>query len=217
MFIWITLQTCSNFWLSYWSDNADYAIHSDTFYFEIYSALGLSYALFCFIRTWMLFAQSIKCSRQIHKDMLSRIVRAPINLFFDRVPTGRVLNRLSKDLAVLDSYIATSFGYSLVTIYSLLSDIVVCLIVGTIWVFPLVILFFYVSYRIQQKFMRVNREVVRLGKKQTIHTIKHNLESISKSPIVSFFSESLAGLTSIRAYQESSKFMSVTININASL
>ena len=41
--------------------------------------------------------------------------------------------------------------------------------------------------------MKVNREVVRL-------------ESISKSPIVSFFSESVNGLTSIRAYQEQAKF-----------
>jgi len=81
----------------------------------------------------------------------------------------------------------------LVCVYSLLSDIVVCLIVGTFWVFPLVLLFFFTSYKIQRSYMRVNREVTRL-------------EGISKSPIVSYFSESLAGLTSIRAYSEQEKF-----------
>ena len=35
------------------------------------------------------------------------------------------------------------------------------------------------------------------------------IESISKSPIVSFFSESLVGLTSIRAYREQKRFSHV--------
>jgi len=201
MLTWISLQTLSNFWLSYWSDTSAHPEHSNTFYFGVYAGLGLSYGFFSFIRTWMLTMQSIRCSRTMHKNMFSKIIRAPVNLFFDRVPTGRLLNRLSKDLAVLDSYISTAFGYFLVTVYSLLADIVVCLIVGTFWVFPLVLLFFFASFKIQRSYMRVNREVTRL-------------EGISKSPIVSYFSESLAGLTSIRAYNEQEKFREVKLNRN---
>jgi len=164
MLTFITLQTGSNFWLSYWSEHGDEPGASKGFYFGVYSALGLSYAFFCLIRISMLFLQSIKCSRQIHKDMLTNIIRAPINLFFDRVPTGRVLNRLSKDLTVLDNYIATAFGSLTVNAFSLFADIVVCLIVGSVWIFPFAILFFFVSLHLQRKYMRVNREVTRLGK-----------------------------------------------------
>jgi len=145
------------------------------------------------IRIGMLFAQSLRCSRLLHKDMFSRIIRAPLNLFFDRVPTGRLLNRLSKDLSTLDSQIAVTFGSALVCGYLVLADVTVCLIVGTFWVFPLAIIFLICSYVVQRRYMKVNREAVRL-------------ESISKSPIVSYFSESLNGLTSVRAYNEEQRF-----------
>jgi len=166
MFIFISLQTASNFWLSYWSDSADHPEHSQKFYLEIYSILSLSYAFFCFIRISLLFVQSFRCSRQIHKDMLTKIIRAPVNLFFDRVPAGRILNRLSKDLTVLDSYLASAFGSLTVMFYMLLADIFVCIIVGSAWIFPLSVLFFMASYKIQRSFMTLNREVTRLGKTQ---------------------------------------------------
>ena len=163
MVIFTALQTMSNFWLSFWSDNAEHPDYSQGFFLEIYSILSLSYAIFCFIRILMLFSQSIKCSRQLHKDMLINILRAPINLFFDRIPTGRILNRLSKDLAIVDYMIATSFGTLTMTFFGLLADIVVCLLIGSIWIFPLAIIFFIVSYKVQKSFMSLNREVIRLG------------------------------------------------------
>lgn len=196
MFVWMCLQTGSNFWLSYWSDTMDHPKYTQTVFFTVYGALGLTYAFFCLIRIAMLFAQSLRCSRLLHQDMFSRIIRAPLNLFFDRVPTGRLLNRLSKDLATLDSQIAVTFSNFIVCGYCLLADIIVCLIVGTFWVFPLALVFLACSYLIQKRYMTVNREAVRL-------------ESISKSPIVSYFSESLNGLTSVRAYNEEDRFAKV--------
>jgi len=164
MLIFISLNTASNFWLSYWSDSVKDPQHPQSYYLKIYCLLSLSYAFFCFIRISMLYLQSIKCSRKLHKDMLAKVIRAPVNLFFDRVPSGRILNRLSKDLTVLDNYIAQSFGSLTVMFYYLLADIVVCLIVGSAWIFPLAILFFFASYKIQRSFMSLNREVTRLGK-----------------------------------------------------
>jgi len=166
MNIFIVLQTAANFWLSYWSDQAENPEHSQGFYLEIYCILSLGYAVFCLIRISMTFCLSIRCSRQLHKDMLSRIIRAPVNLFFDRVPSGRILNRLSSDLTVLDNAIATSFGMLTVIFYGLVADIVVCLIVGSVWIFPLAIIFFIVSFRLQRSYMTVNREVTRLGKRK---------------------------------------------------
>jgi len=36
-------------------------------------------------------------TKQIHEDMLSKVLNAPINLYFDVTPIGRILNRFSKD------------------------------------------------------------------------------------------------------------------------
>lgn len=38
----------------------------------------------------------------IHQDMLDYVMNAPINLYFDVTPIGRILNKFSKDLEVAD-------------------------------------------------------------------------------------------------------------------
>ena len=34
----------------------------------------------------------------IHKDMIHKVLHAPINTYFDVTPIGRILNKFSKDL-----------------------------------------------------------------------------------------------------------------------
>jgi len=165
MIIAIVSQTGANFWLSYWSDNADDKKHSRNYYFLIYTALGFGYGVFAFIKALMLRIQATRFSRFIHKEMFSKVIRAPINLFFDRVPSGRILNRFSKDLNVIDEELAGWFCYVLDQLFDFLADIVVCVVIGTFWVFPLVMLFCYLCHRLNKNFTNINREVTRLGKK----------------------------------------------------
>jgi len=188
-------QVGANFWLSYWSDGNNKEKHSRDYYFTVYTMFGIGYAVFAFIQSMMQRIQSIKFSRFIHTEMFNKVIRAPLNLFFDRVPTGRILNRFSKDLATIDDHLSSIFGWVISQFFSFMADIFVCIIIGTMWVFPLAVLFFYICYRLNKNFTNMNREITRL-------------ESISKSPIVSFFSESLGGLISIRTYNEQSNFIS---------
>jgi len=194
MLILTVSQAGSNFWLSYWSQNGDSTKHSRDYYFAIYSMFGVAYALCAFLSELMQRIQAIRFSRYIHKEMFSKVIRAPINLFFDRVPAGRILNRFSKDLSAVDEHLSSVFYWVIAQFFSFMTDIVVCLIVGTLWVFPLAVVFCYLCYRLNKSFTNINREVTRL-------------ESVTKSPIVSFFSESLGGLISIRTYNEQSTFM----------
>ena len=41
---------------------------------------------------------------------------APINLFYDITPTGRTLNRLSKDMGTVDQNIDSTIGYCILSI-----------------------------------------------------------------------------------------------------
>lgn len=34
--------------------------------------------------------------------MITRVINAPINLFFDRTPSGMILNKFSKDISKID-------------------------------------------------------------------------------------------------------------------
>ena len=124
MISWVLLQTASNFWLTYWSSVND---PSNSFYYlEIYTILNLSYPFFSVFRTIQLYCRSIRCSRTIHKAMFQSVLRAPINSFFDRVPVGRLLNRFSKDLTMVDTYLTLSYNMLLNNIYGLLADVFVC-------------------------------------------------------------------------------------------
>ena len=45
-------------------------------------------------------------SKLIHEEMLGKVLNAPINLYFDVTPIGRILNKFSKDLEVADGYVS---------------------------------------------------------------------------------------------------------------
>lgn len=96
--------------------------------------------------------------------MLKSVIRAPINHFFDRVPLGRILNRFSKDLNVVDTQIGFSTMRFAQFFFVAIGDMIVCVYGGTYFIVPLVVLFFYFAYQAQLTYQALNREVSRLGK-----------------------------------------------------
>ena len=48
---------------------------------------------------------TFRISRILHKNMLSQVLCAPINSYFDKTPTGRILNRFIKDINIIDNWI----------------------------------------------------------------------------------------------------------------
>jgi ABC-type multidrug transport system fused ATPase/permease subunit len=51
--------------------------------------------------------RNIAASRVMHSAMLQRLMRAPI-AFFDTTPLGRVVNRFSQDMDMLDQEICSN-------------------------------------------------------------------------------------------------------------
>ena len=41
---------------------------------------------------------NLRACKIIHKEMIFRVMHAPINTYFDVTPIGRILNKFSKDL-----------------------------------------------------------------------------------------------------------------------
>jgi len=76
---------------SYWSN----------FVLAILHPLGFSVLIFIIII--MIIFASISKSRKIHEKMLVNSMNAPINLYFDKTPSGIILNRYSNDIDKLDS------------------------------------------------------------------------------------------------------------------
>ena len=160
---WIGLKTLSDFWLAHWSNNSE----TDTergngYYYGIYMVLTLSSVSLLFVRMGMSVIGGIQVSKKLHFDMFKRIIRAPINLFFDRVPLGRLINRFAGDLDTIDNVMPFTVSKITFMPIELLSKIIVCCIVGTIWVLPFAFLFVWTGFKVQRKYFSVYSEAFRL-------------------------------------------------------
>ena len=108
MTCWLVNQMATNIFLSFWCGAQDQS--KDHFYLSIYLTLALTYGFFSLLRAAFLCCKNIQVSRKLHYLMMRSLFLSSLNEFFERVPTGRILNRLSKDLAVVDGEIPFSIG-----------------------------------------------------------------------------------------------------------
>ncbi|KAG1786323.1 P-loop containing nucleoside triphosphate hydrolase protein [Suillus plorans] len=135
---------------------------------------------------------SLRSSKHLHDSMLHSVMRAPLS-FFETTPTGRILNLFSRDTYVVDQILAR-------VIQNMIRTSAVCasilLVIGfsfppfLIAVVPLA--WFY--YKITVYYLATSRELKRL-------------DAVSRSPIFAWFSESLAGISTIRAYDQQAVFI----------
>lgn len=65
-----------------------------------------------------------QASRRQHEGMLRRIMRAPMS-FFDTTPLGRIVNRFSRDVDVVDSMIPMNFRMWLNCVFNVVATITV--------------------------------------------------------------------------------------------
>jgi ABC-type multidrug transport system fused ATPase/permease subunit len=136
----------------------------------------------------------------VHKKMIQGLLYASIPEFFDRVPTGRILNRVSKDLRELDEVIGFTVGGFMMSSFMLVGILTICVYASTVYVIIPIILFLVMNYYLKAYYMKSQRECVRL-------------ENISNSPIVSGFSEMMNGLPTIRAYRLENQFIDRQANL----
>uniref|UniRef100_H2YLY3 Multidrug resistance-associated protein 1 n=1 Tax=Ciona savignyi TaxID=51511 RepID=H2YLY3_CIOSA len=188
-------QVGSSIWLSQWSTdplNPDGTQNGTATRLGVYGALGMTQALMVLGSSFSMSYGSVVASTLLHSKMLVRIFRAPMS-FFDTTPLGRIVNRFSKDIYLIDEVIPRCFTGLLMTGFQCLSTFVVIVYSTPIFavvVVPLLILYYFV----QRFYIRTSRQLKRL-------------ESISRSPIYSHFSETIAGVSTIRAYGLQKSFM----------
>lgn len=180
------LRICSSTWLKFWTDQSTSKNYGPGYYIIIYSLLAFGQVLVTLTNSFWLITSSLRAARRLHDSMLNAILRAPM-LFFHTNPTGRVINRFSKDIGDIDRQVANFMNSFLGQVWQLLSTFALIGIVSTIslWaILPLLILF-YAAYLYYQS---TAREIKRM-------------DSITRSPVYAQFGEALNGLSSIRAYK----------------
>ena len=125
--------------------------------------------------------------------MLAKVMNAPINLYFDVTPIGRILNRFSKDLNVLETQLLWPLGGFLAMAYQGLSVLIIATIVVK-WILLLLPFLIYLVIKLYSRSISAFRETARI-------------ESTTKSPLLSFMGETFAGSSTIRAFKMQEDFV----------
>ena len=161
MSVFTLSQVATNLWLAHWTEAND--SENVSYYFGIYCALSITFAFMAFLRILFLVLRNIVNSRKIYTKIMKNLLMAPLTEFYERIPAGRILNRLSKDLASVDTEVPFSIGNFLVRLFKTLADLGFCIYASGYYSIPAIAVFLMLAYYLQQKFNNVNRELIRLG------------------------------------------------------
>ncbi|KAL8596886.1 hypothetical protein ACOMHN_065836 [Nucella lapillus] len=160
-------------------------------YLNVYVTLSATSVIAAFFATFMVLISGTYGGKVLYVNMLRNVMHLPMR-FFDTNPSGRILNRFSADITAIDQKLSAFLENLLRCILYCLSAVILNTII-TPW-FVLAALPLAIVYYLLQRFFRSScRELQRL-------------DSVTKSPIFSHFSETLSGLQTIRAFRAEREF-----------
>lgn len=97
----------SDYFVNYWTQQEDRRLNgfetrlTQTECLVIYGLLIVGVIVVCFLRGYMFFQICMHASKVLHDQMFIKLLLAPMR-FFDTNPSGRILNRFSKDMGAID-------------------------------------------------------------------------------------------------------------------
>ncbi|KAJ7685835.1 multidrug resistance-associated ABC transporter [Mycena rosella] len=194
-----------NGWLSYWSRGDD--SYSPIFYLTIYVAVTTLGLIITTLRYFVLYNGAIHASTILYKNLLQAVLFAHIR-FHDTISRGRLLNRFGKDFEGVDSNLSDNFGRSAIHIISTITTVLTLSVVGGPPFVFAAFLLFVIYYQIAKIYGQACRDLRRI-------------DSVTRSPLYSIYSETIAGIAILRAFGASSKFLRdmlrlVDTNVNPS-
>ncbi|OAQ30498.1 hypothetical protein K457DRAFT_31633 [Linnemannia elongata AG-77] len=168
------------------------------FYIGVYVLLGLIPMLItCFSTYYAMVVLNINGSRSIHAQLLHKISRAR-SRFFDTTPVGRIINRFSADIATIDNGLIHSLMTLIFSAVMIVFTGIVISVNMPLFVVPAsIIIGVYIVLAVL--YVPVSRDLKRLN-------------SVSRSPILNHFNETVNGLTTIRAYGFERRFQAKNLS-----
>ncbi|XP_054634835.1 ATP-binding cassette sub-family C member 10 [Dunckerocampus dactyliophorus] len=161
------------------------------FYLTVYGCIAAANTVFTALRAFLFAYGAISAATVIHNRLLDRVLKATVT-FFDTTPLGRILNRFSSDLYSVDDSLPFILNILLANVFGLLGMLVM-MTYGLPWLLLALLPLALLYHRTQLFYRHTSRELKRLC-------------SITLSPVYSHFTETLSGLSTIRASRSCARF-----------
>jgi ABC-type multidrug transport system fused ATPase/permease subunit len=162
------------------------------FYMGIYVLITMTNIFVATARFGVLYWGVLRANKQLYAELLHRVFRAPLR-FFDTTPIGRILNRFSKDFETIDSNIPNDLMNFIIQWVIVISSMVTVSTVLPIFLIPMLIVA-AVNIYLGAMFVSTSRELKRM-------------DSVSRSPLFSNFTETIVGVATIRAFGATRQFL----------
>ncbi|GME72809.1 unnamed protein product [Ambrosiozyma monospora] len=195
--LFVFFSIFSNTWLSFWV-SYKFEHKSDDFYRALYIVFGLVTVVVTVIVLCMIVYGTVTSSKKLNLMAAKRLMRVPMS-YFDITPTGRILNRFSKDTDVLDNEISDELQQLIIYAGMIIGSLILCCIYLP-WFTIAVPLLLILLVLLTNFFQATSREVKRL-------------EAIQRSCVFSQFDESLSGMNTIKAYKAENRFLNDNDNL----
>ncbi|XP_051915981.1 ATP-binding cassette sub-family C member 8 isoform X3 [Hippocampus zosterae] len=201
-----TLMVSIDYWLAHWTSRvimakSDATAHnctlvqdcgfSHSWYLLVFSMLCCLGIILCLASSVAVEWTGLNVAKELHQNLLNKITLAPMRLF-ETTPLGNILNRFSTDTNTIDQHIPTTLeclSRSTLLCVSALGVISYVTPVFLIALLPLAV----TCYFIQKYFRVASRDL-------------QQLEDSTQLPLLSHFSETVEGLTTIRALRYEPRF-----------
>lgn len=196
-----------DFWLSLWTDteqrkaanggtNIDPPVTlTDSLTLNqnatVFTVLVASLFALTLVRTTCFFITCMRSSITLHNRLFRSVLKAPIK-FFDSNPIGILLNRVSRDMGIVDDLFPPTAFDTIEIFVNVIGTLVTVAIIYPINIVPAIILCVIVG-TIRPLYLR------------TVRSIK-SIEGSTRSPVFSHLAASLNGLTTIRAFRIEPQF-----------
>ncbi|XP_053202214.1 ATP-binding cassette sub-family C member 3-like [Panonychus citri] len=188
-------QVASYIWLSKWSSDSttrNVTLPNPEMRLGVYSFLGFCRGGLTLLGSFSLVNGTLRASTEFHRNIAYKVFRSPMS-FFDTNPNGRIVNRFSKDIDVIDTGLPIFLNYWILHLFEVISACIIICIHTPLFIITLVPITMIYTF-IQQIYMSSSRQLKRL-------------ESVTRSPIYSHFGETLNGVSTIRAFNVSERFI----------
>ncbi|EDV58465.2 ATP-binding cassette sub-family C member Sur [Drosophila erecta] len=205
--IWQCLRVYTDVWLQQWSDVHGAAAskgqevlhppeqdHEVTYYFRMYAGISCVCIIMALVSTPAGQYAGCNARRNLHDKLLQTILHKTLH-FFQVTPLGRIVNRFSNDMAVIDKKIAAT-GQRLLQFTLLCLSAILINVTITPWILVLTLPICGAYYLIQKFYRCSARELQRI-------------ENATNSPVISHLSETIQGVTTIRAFNQQTRFTEI--------